>query len=109
MAIQDPCHLEHGQGITAEPRLIIEAAGYEVIDADPGGLCCGAAGVYQLDHPETGATLGAAKVEAVRDTGATLVASANAGCELQLRRFLGAGYVVRHPVEIYREAMRSEL
>ena len=109
VAIQDPCHLEHGQGITAEPRLIIEAAGYEVIDADPGGLCCGAAGVYQLDHPETGATLGAAKAEAVRDTGATLVASANAGCEMQLRRFLGAGYVVRHPVEIYREAMRSEL
>jgi glycolate oxidase iron-sulfur subunit len=72
-----------------------------VVDADPGGLCCGAAGVYQIDHPETSEQLGIAKADKVRATGAPLVASANAGCEMQLRRYLDAGYEVLHPVEIY--------
>jgi glycolate oxidase iron-sulfur subunit len=101
VAIVDPCHLEHAQGITSEPRTLLAAAGFDIIDADPGGLCCGAAGAYQLDHPETGAVLGEAKAEKVVDTGASLVASANAGCEMQLRRFLGAGYEIAHPVELY--------
>ena len=101
IAIQDPCHLEHGQGIVQEPRAVLRAAGYEVIDADPGGLCCGAAGTYLIDHPGTSAALGRSKAAAVESTGAMLVASANAGCEMQLRRFLDDGYAVRHPVEIY--------
>ena len=107
VAVQDPCHLEHGQGITAEPRAILRAAGYDVVDADRGGLCCGAAGIYQLEHPDTGATLGIAKADRVRSTGARLVASANAGCEIQLRRFLDDGFEIRHPIELYREQMRG--
>jgi len=109
VAIQDPCHLEHGQRITAQPRGILEAAGYEVVDVDPGGLCCGAAGLYQVDHPETSEQLGSSKAQKVRDTRVTLVASANAGCEMQLRRYLDDGYEVLHPVEIYARAIRANL
>jgi glycolate oxidase iron-sulfur subunit len=105
VAVMDPCHLEHGQRITTEPRRIVEAAGHTVVDVDPGGLCCGAAGLYQLDHPETGRTLGERKADAVVVTGARIVAAGNAGCEIQLRRFLGSGYQVRHPVEIYAAAL----
>ena len=104
VAVQDPCHLEHGQGIIDQPRRILEAAGYEVVDADPGGLCCGAAGVYQLEYPETSKELGDAKARKVEVVGANLVASANAGCEMQLRRSLGDRFTVAHPVEFYWEA-----
>ena len=38
-------------------------------------------------------------------TGAALLASANPGCEMQLRAHLDEGYQVRHPVEIYHEAL----
>ena len=108
VAVQDPCHLEHGQGIVEEPRIILRAAGLEVVDADAGGLCCGAAGLYQLDHHETSELLGVAKADKVARTGASLVASANAGCEMQLRRYLDAGYEVLHPVEIYaRQLLNS--
>lgn len=107
VAIQDPCHLEHGQRITAQPREIVAAAGFAVVDVDPGGLCCGAAGVYQLEHVEASGELGARKAAAVRATGATIVASANAGCEMQLRRYLDAGYDIRHPIEIYADALRA--
>ena len=105
VAVQDPCHLEHGQGIVDEPRAVLRAAGYTVVDADAGGLCCGAAGTYLIDHPETSAELGRQKATAVVRTGARLVASANAGCEMQLRRFLDDGYEIRHPIELYAAAL----
>lgn len=103
VVVQDPCHLEHGQGIVDQPRAILRAAGYTVVDADPGGLCCGAAGAYQMHHPEVGEQLGTRKAEKVASSGTTTVATANAGCEMQLRRFLDAGYTIRHPVELYAQ------
>ena len=105
VAVQDPCHLEHGQRVTDAPYRILEAAGYDAIAADAGGLCCGAAGAYQTLHPSTGATLGRAKADRVIATNAEIVASANAGCEMQLRRFLGTGPRIAHPVEIYRDRL----
>ena len=107
VAMIDPCHLEHGQRIVEEPRAILRAAGYRAVDADRDGLCCGAAGIYQLDHPATGEALGERKAAAVRQTGAALVAAANVGCEMQLRRFLDDAAVVRHPIEYYAEALAS--
>jgi len=108
VVVQDPCHLEHGQKITREPRLLIEAAGYEVVDADPGGMCCGAAGLYQVDHPDTAGQLGVAKAAKIEATGVRLVASGNAGCEMQLRRYLDDGYEILHPVEIYAKALAGQ-
>ncbi len=105
VAIQDPCHLRHAQRIADEPRAILRAAGYEVLETDPAGLCCGAAGFYSLLRPVTAAELGERKAAQVRATGATVVASANPGCEMQLRSFLGAGYRIAHPVELYAEAL----
>ncbi len=107
VAVVDPCHLEHGQRITDQPRRIVEAAGFTVVDADRGGLCCGAAGLYQLDHPDTGATLGRRKAAAVEDSASRIVAVANAGCEMQLRRFLDDGFEIVHPVELYAAALRA--
>ncbi len=107
VAVQDPCHLEHGQGIISEPRLVLRAAGYEVRDVDPGGLCCGAAGTYLIDHPDTSAELGRRKAAAVNVTYATLVASANAGCEMQLRRYLDDSHEIRHPIELYARNLSS--
>jgi glycolate oxidase iron-sulfur subunit len=108
VAVQDPCHLEHAQRITSEPREIVRAAGYVVVDADPSGLCCGAAGIYQLDHPDAGDELGRRKAAAVVATGSTIVASANAGCEMQLRRHIGSDVRICHPVELYAEALSAQ-
>jgi len=105
MAIQDPCHLRHAQGIVDEPRSILRAAGYESIEIDPAGTCCGAAGAYQLSHPEMSEELGRQKGAQVEATGLTRVASANPGCEMQLRTFLADGFDVVHPIELYWEAI----
>ena len=108
VAVQDPCHLRHAQRIVDQPRGILIAAGYTPVDVDPGGMCCGAAGVYSLLHPETSGELGRRKAAEVEATGTMVVASANPGCEMQLRRYLGAGVRVAHPVELYWEAMQRE-
>jgi glycolate oxidase iron-sulfur subunit len=105
VAMQDPCHLRHAQRIVAEPRSIVRAAGMEPVEIDQDGLCCGAAGIYSVFHPDTSAKLGSDKAKQIASTGATVVASANPGCEMQLRAHLDTEYQVRHPVEIYHEAL----
>jgi glycolate oxidase iron-sulfur subunit len=105
VAVQDPCHLRHAQRIMTAPRSILTAAGYTTVEIDPDGICCGAAGIYSLLRPEASAELGRRKADQVRASGAHLVASANPGCELQLRSHLGDGYRIAHPIELYLEAL----
>lgn len=105
IAIQDPCHLRHAQRVVAEPRAILVAAGHSVIETDEVGMCCGAAGMYTVLQPEASDELGNQKADQVRSTGVTKVASANPGCEMQLRSHLDDGYDIRHPIEWYLAAL----
>ena len=107
MAIQDPCHLRHAQRVTAEPRRILEAGGYEVVEIDPAGMCCGAAGLYTVLQPEASQELGNRKAAQIRSTGVSRVASANPGCEMQLRSALGPDYEIAHPIEWYLSAIAA--
>jgi glycolate oxidase iron-sulfur subunit len=106
VALQHPCHLRNAQRITEQPKVILTAAGYEVSDVDP--MCCGAAGFYSILRPETSKQLGQKKVHEIRQSGSTTVASANPGCEMQLRSHLEEGYRVLHPVELYEQALVEE-
>lgn len=108
IAMQDPCHLRHAQGVFNEPRTVVAAAGYEVVEIDAAGLCCGAAGMYTVHQPEASGRLGDQKAAQVRTSGATKVASANPGCEMQLRSHLDADHEIKHPIEWYLEALRRQ-
>jgi glycolate oxidase iron-sulfur subunit len=108
IAIQDPCHLRHAQRVIAEPRIILESAGYTVVEIDEVALCCGAAGIYTVLQPEASEQLGNQKADQIRSVGVTRVASANPGCEMQLRSHLGEEYEIRHPIEWYLDALTEE-
>jgi glycolate oxidase iron-sulfur subunit len=108
ITVQDPCHLRHAQRITEQPRTILRAAGYDVVDLDDLGLCCGAAGAWGALNAAASRELGERKADLIRCTGSTLVASANVGCEMQLRSHLDAWYRVAHPVELYWQAMDED-
>ena len=101
VAMQDPCHLRHAQRITAAPRTLVAASGHAPVEIDTRGLCCGAAGVYSVLQPRMSAALGRQKADQVHSSGAAIVASANPGCEMQLRTHLDGGIEVVHPVELY--------
>ncbi|MEX2279463.1 MAG: (Fe-S)-binding protein [Acidimicrobiia bacterium] len=107
VAIQDPCHLRHAQRIVSEPRAILRAAGLEPVEIDPDGLCCGAAGIYTVLRPQASAELGRMKAAQVEAVGVSAVASANPGCEMQLRAALGRDVTVAHPIEWYFERLST--
>ncbi|MDX1691035.1 MAG: (Fe-S)-binding protein [Acidimicrobiia bacterium] len=107
VAVQDPCHLRHAQRVTAAPRTVVSAAGHPVVELDPDGICCGAAGVYSMLRPGTADQLGTRKADIVRSRGVATVASANPGCEMQLRSHLDADHEVVHPVELYARALTA--
>jgi glycolate oxidase iron-sulfur subunit len=108
VAYHDACHMLHGQGISAEPRALLRAIPHlNLREATEAGVCCGSAGIYNLVQPEEAAALGQIKAADLRATRAELVASANIGCTLQLRRHLpqtdGSGMQppsVAHPIEL---------
>ncbi|MGC1461294.1 MAG: glycolate oxidase subunit GlcF [Terracidiphilus sp.] len=85
VAYHDACHLQHAQGVQAQPRKLLGGIpDLEVAEIPEGSLCCGSAGVYNLLQSETANQLGDRKVENLLTTGAEAVLSANPGCLLQL-------------------------
>ena len=74
---------------------------------DPAGMCCGAAGLYTILQPEASQELGNQKAEQIRSTGVKRVASANSGCEMQMRSVLGDEVEIRHPIEWYLDAIEA--
>jgi glycolate oxidase iron-sulfur subunit len=107
IGVQDPCHLRHAQRVIDEPRFILRAAGYRVVEIDPAGMCCGAAGLYTVLQPEASEELGNRKADQIRSSGMTRVSSANPGCEMQLRSAVGRGVEIAHPIEWYLQAIKA--
>jgi Fe-S oxidoreductase len=105
---QDSCHLAHAQRITAAPRQLLGAIpGLELVEMENADRCCGSAGIYNVTHREMSSRLLADKMRAVAATGASVVATANPGCMLQLEaglRLHGLKGTVAHVVEVVDEA-----
>jgi glycolate oxidase iron-sulfur subunit len=98
VAYHDACHLAHAQRVREAPQRLLRAAGHEVVVPDEWELCCGSAGTYNVERPETAAELGARKAANLRATGADVVAAGNIGCLTQIARYLEVP--VRHTVQI---------
>ena len=105
----EACHLCHGQGISRQPREVLKSIpGLELVEMEDATLCCGSAGVYNITQPGQAAKLQAQKVACIQRTGASLVATANPGCHLQIQNGLGSDAIVKHPVTLLAEAYRSQ-
>ena len=106
VAYHDACHMIHGQGIAAQPRQLLGAIPeLKLREATEAGVCCGSAGIYNLVQPQEAAELGQLKVEDLSRTGASVIASANIGCSLQLRRHLQKGKAeVLHPMQLLQRS-----
>jgi glycolate oxidase iron-sulfur subunit len=105
-----PCHLEHAQRIRNAPLDLLDAVpGLTRVPLPHADECCGGAGLYGVHHPELGGRIVRDKVEAIRSTGAEVVATPNPGCMMQI----GAGLLldgqdtgVVHPLEVLDESYR---
>jgi glycolate oxidase iron-sulfur subunit len=101
---QDSCHLAHGQKITEAPRELLRAIpGVELVEMKLADHCCGSAGVYNVTQPEMAGALLEEKMQHARATGASVIATANPGCILQLRHgatLCNTGQEVLHVIEL---------
>lgn len=81
----DPCHLNRGQGISRQPRQIIEALnGVELVEAKEAARCCGGAGTFAFFHQPIAEAVLKRKVDDILATGAGVVATGCPSCLMQL-------------------------
>jgi len=108
---QDSCHLLHGQKVRAQPRKILEAIpGLKFRELPLSEICCGSAGVYNVEHTDMAMELLENKMRMVEATGAEIILTANPGCMLQLRtgaQMFSRGQKVAHVVELLDAAYRK--
>ncbi len=104
LVYQDACHLLHGQKISIQPRgLLRKIPGVQLREPMDAALCCGSAGIYNMLQPETADELGRQKANNLINTGASVIASPNPGCSMQIQKHLdleGSEVKLLHPIEL---------
>ena len=106
VAYDAPCHLQHAQGIHAEPLQLLRSIPGLTLQLLPGfDHCCGSAGIFSLLQPTMSREVLRAKIESI--AAATprpgYIATGNPGCLMQIGAGLrAAGLETRvvHPVEL---------
>ena len=109
---QDSCHLVHAQKVRSAPREILRAIpGLDLAEMQAPDRCCGSAGVYSFAQREMSMRLLDDKMRDIASSGASVIATANPGCMMQLEtgvRRAGLNARVVHVVELLDEAYRAE-
>jgi len=104
----DPCHLVHGQRVREGPRRVLRSLpGVELVDHDDPTSCCGAAGIYNLTHPEMSTAVLERKLRALAAADPDVVATGNPGCLMQLRAGAaraGLRAEILHPITLLDRA-----
>jgi len=107
VAYDAPCHLQHAQRVVAPPQAVLRACKHVALvplaDSDQ---CCGSAGIYNLVQPDVSERVLAPKLARIAESGATVIATGNPGCLMQIGgglRLAGSQVVARHPVELLAE------
>jgi glycolate oxidase iron-sulfur subunit len=99
-----PCHLLHAQRVARAPIDVLEAIpGAQLVPLEESDQCCGSAGIYNLVEPDVSNAVLDRKLDRIRATRASLVATGNPGCLMQI----GAGLIradmrarAVHPVDL---------
>jgi len=118
IAYHDACHLAHAQGVTQEPRKLLQKIpNITLLPIKDGELCCGSAGSYNIEQPDIAQELGKQKAENILATEADVVVTGNTGCLIQIRahlnKFTGKNGgsrktpLVLHTIEIIDKAYRN--
>jgi Fe-S oxidoreductase len=109
VAYHDSCQTLRQLGLRAEPRRLLELAGYEVVDIPDIANCCGFGGTFSLEWPRVAGRLARWKLDAIAKTGCTVVASDNPGCLIHIAtaaRRRRMDLRVAHVLELVAEHLR---
>jgi glycolate oxidase iron-sulfur subunit len=102
------CHLLYGQRAgDASQEMLRSAVGKDFVPLEGTERCCGAAGIYNLLQPELSGRVLQEKLDHVRKTSATILATGNPGCQMHIgagAQIAGMNLKVCHPIELVDEA-----
>lgn len=101
------CHLMYGQHAAEQSLEMVTSVGdVHFVPLAGAERCCGGAGIYNLLEPELSQEVLSEKIENLRRTGATVLATGNPGCQMQIgagAKLAGLNIRVCHPVELLDE------
>ena len=110
---QDACHLSHAQKVNQAPRdLIAKIPNISLVDIGEPEICCGSAGIYNIEHPEIANQLGEKKVNNIINTNADMVVTGNIGCCVQIQTHLkmrADKIPVYHTLELLDKAYAGDI
>ena len=107
----DPCHLVRAQGVSAQPRELLQMIdGLEFVEMNEADWCCGSAGSQIITHYET--SMGVLDKKMVNAAAAEpdYIASGCPGCQMQLTvgcKRSGLDAQVVHPVQLLDKAYQG--
>jgi glycolate oxidase iron-sulfur subunit len=104
VAVHEPCsHRNLLRDTDAVYQLLARIPELRVVGLDGNDSCCGAAGTFLLDRPDTALALAADKVKALAKLGPRYLLTTNTGCAAHLvarLRDAGIQIEVLHPIEL---------
>lgn len=105
----DSCHALRGLGLHEEPRRLLSAVeGLLLVEPERAEVCCGFGGAFAVDFAELSTAMGADKVAALEQTGASCVVSSDVSCLLHLGGLLrrrGSRLRTLHLAELLAERL----
>jgi Fe-S oxidoreductase len=105
----DSCHLKRGAGVWHEPRQLLAASGFELVEMAHADRCCGFGGSYSFtSHPDIARRILNDKLADIDQTGASCVAMDCPGCLMQIHGGLDKqGKPVRaaHTIQLLAEVL----
>jgi len=108
VAYHESCHLKHGQGVSDQPRRVLESIpGVELAQLPEADWCCGSAGIYNITQPEMSMKLLDRKMGHIASIRPDVVATGNPGCVIQIEHGIrkhGLDARVQHPVSLLAAA-----
>ena len=107
VAFHAPCTLSHGLRAAGAVERVLDRCGFERVPVTDAHLCCGSAGAWSMLEPALSKRLLERKVEALERGRPDVIATANVGCLLHLRR--RASQPVVHWIELLDPAPPDSL
>ena len=100
----DSCHLKRHLAAHTQPRKLLRAAGFNLVEMSGSDRCCGFAGTFAFDYPELSAHILTHKMDSINATGANCVATDCPGCLMHLRS-RGGTLQAAHTAELLWELL----
>lgn len=104
----DPCHAKKMQGISKEPRKLIEQ-NYAIDEMSDSNECCGFGGVtMQSEKYHLAKAVGVKKAAMINKTKANIVSAECSACRMQITDSLGrtdTQVVFKNPIELIADAL----